>query len=257
MTAVRDNLVRVARAGNGAHAGLIFGRYLEEQTEDGKKRLFDHTLRACRNAQGIYRLAWDRWLEETRDLTSALFRVQTRLITGLGAKGVLETGIRLHHTYGIPLIPGSGLKGTVAHYCREAYPESPDFPAAEVRQALFGTAGNAGHIRFQDAWMMPDSLTANGEGLLRDVMTSHHPKYYAGDSIAPHDGEDPNPVAFLSVRGRFRVVVECDVPGPEGARWSAFALQLLEEALKTSGVGGKTSSGYGRLKPDKPSAKSR
>lgn len=34
-----------------------------------------------------------------------------RLIVGLGTKGMLEVGIRLHHLYGYPIIPGSALKG--------------------------------------------------------------------------------------------------------------------------------------------------
>ncbi len=35
----------------------------------------------------------------------------TRCIVGLGAKGAREVGIRLHHLYGFPIIPGSALKG--------------------------------------------------------------------------------------------------------------------------------------------------
>src|ERR1700680_515711 len=45
----------------------------------------------------------------------------SRLIVGLGSENVLETGIRLHHTYGLPVIPGSALKGLAAHYCHEIW----------------------------------------------------------------------------------------------------------------------------------------
>ncbi len=36
---------------------------------------------------------------------------QARCIVGLGNKGAREVGIRLHHLYGCPIIPGSALKG--------------------------------------------------------------------------------------------------------------------------------------------------
>jgi CRISPR-associated protein Cmr6 len=47
--------------------------------------------------------------------------VQGRLIVGLGGDNVLETGLTLHHTYGVPLIPGNALKGLAAHYCDQVW----------------------------------------------------------------------------------------------------------------------------------------
>jgi len=39
------------------------------------------------------------------------FRTSSRLIIGLGGTSPLETSITLHHTFGIPYIPGTALKG--------------------------------------------------------------------------------------------------------------------------------------------------
>lgn len=38
-------------------------------------------------------------------------KIDWRLVVGLGTDNVLETGITLHHLYGVPIIPGSALKG--------------------------------------------------------------------------------------------------------------------------------------------------
>jgi CRISPR-associated protein Cmr6 len=166
--------------------------------------------------------------------------------------------LTLHHTYGTPLLPGTGLKGLAAHYChqvwgvtnREFLFQTKDEPDGKTRcghyyEALFGTTEDAGHITFGDAWITPDSLRGS---LVRDVMTPHHAQYYMGKGTeAPTDFDEPTPVPFLSVHGRFRVAVECDVPDEEGGKWRGLALRLLTDALAHWGVGGKTSSGYGRM----------
>jgi CRISPR-associated protein Cmr6 len=74
-------------------------------------------------------------------------------------------------------------------------------------------------------------------------MTPHHGKYYlTPEANAPTDFDDPNPVTFLSVTGKFRLAVSC-----QNQEWADFTLKLLKAALKDWGIGGKTSSGYGRM----------
>ncbi|HEX5271229.1 MAG TPA: hypothetical protein VFW33_12100, partial [Gemmataceae bacterium] len=107
---------------------------------------------------------------------------------------------------------------------------------------------DGGVIRFSDAWIVPESLTADGEGVVRDVMTPHHPRWQTMPDVAPTDFDSPNPVAYLSAAGRFHVAVAWQ--GPEHSeqwKWSGLAFTLLKEALAQWGAGGKTSSGYGRL----------
>jgi CRISPR-associated protein Cmr6 len=117
--------------------------------------------------------------------------------------------------------------------------------SGRLEDGRFGSI--SGHNLFHDAWITPESLAGS---LKRDVMTPHHPQYYMASKdsdIAPTDFDDPNPVAYLSVAGAFRVVVSCDVEGDDGGKWANLALKLVCEALDRWGVGGKTSSGYGRL----------
>ena len=79
-------------------------------------------------------------------------------------------------------------------------------------------------------------------------MTPHHSGYYTGEGV-PTDFDDPNPVTFLSVRGSFEVRVGCEDPDPEvRKKWEELALRILGEAFKNCGAGGKTRSGYGRMK---------
>lgn len=255
--------------GEAAHPGLVLARCLEyhDEQQQGKRKLLDAAIRAqdAPALQQLYRLAYERWKGSLpQPSRSAELAVDGRLVVGLGAESVLETGIRLHQTYGVPIIPGSALKGLAAHYCDRVWGEADrrfKKDAGEFFKTIFGTTQDAGHIVFHDAWITPESLAGDNSGLILDVMTPHHGDYYSGntrersggkkDIIPPTDFDDPNPVAFLSVTGRFFVAVSCDAGGPEGEKWTQLALDLLQGALRDWGAGGKTSSGYGRLVPAK------
>jgi len=271
MPACRDAVAGLDLA-KGEHAGLLLSRYLRTAVKsDGpndfdkytkmKPALLEAAIVASLSAKPIYAFAFKRW-EDTLSVEPAKIElhVQGRLIVGLGGDNVLETGLTLHHTYGVPYIPGTALKGLAAHYCDQVWGEADDKwkRGAEYYKTLFGAQNDAGHIIFHDAWITPDSLKKDDRsGLVRDVMTPHHGDYYSekkyesgpkvGKPIPPTDFDDPNPVTFLSVTGSFLVVVSCDVDDEEGQKCAALALGLVKEALREWGVGGKTSSGYGRL----------
>jgi CRISPR-associated protein Cmr6 len=219
-----------------AHPGLLLSRFLQVPvTDDEHPKERFNLFRAIQTAQKntalqtIYLLAFQRRQYFLRETVQASLTVQGRLIVGLGGENILETSITLHHTYGIPIIPGSALKGLAAHYCDQVWGvKQPEFKQ-EVRsqedgqekkrpgiyhQILFGTTEDSGHIIFHDAWMTPESLTAPNQGLVLDVMTPHHGGYYMADSkedsTAPTDCDSPKPVTFLSVAGTFHIAVSCD-----------------------------------------------
>jgi CRISPR-associated protein Cmr6 len=241
----------------GEHAGLLLSCYLQSTGDQskGKAALLKESVAALRQARTrtLYKFAYDRWVRETPG-SSAELAVDGRLILGLGGESVLETGLTLHHTYGTPVIPGSALKGLSSHYCQAVWgPQNAGFnKGGEYYKLFFGATEDSGHMVFHDAWIKPESLIDDPKlGLLPDVMTPHHGDYYMADADdnerAPTDFDSPVPVQFLSVGGRFCFVVTCDVEGPDGEAWAGLALRLLTEALRDWGVGGKTSSAYGRM----------
>jgi len=248
-------------ANRAANSAFLLNYCLKRQTDDGKSRknLFNLVSRtiSCNSMRDLYQLAFNRrkgLLAELYPITMSIeVGTEGRMIIGLGTESVHEVGITLHHTYGTPLIPGSALKGLAAHYCDKVWGtvEQSFKKGEKCHKILFGTTDAAGLIIFHDAWITPDSLPGC---LQMDVMTPHHPAYYSskGKESPPSDFDDPNPLSFLSVVGRFHIVLSCDAEDDEAKKWTSLAQQLLCEALENWGIGGKTAAGYGYLSKDAP-----
>ncbi|QTX32134.1 type III-B CRISPR module RAMP protein Cmr6 [Aminithiophilus ramosus] len=255
IAAIRESLESLPITGAG-HPGLVLQRYLKTQKEAGGASTdwdchFEAVISGCDRAKTLYDALFRRWLkafgteEEDIPVIAKSFETEGRLVCGLGIASPVETGLALHHTYGIPFIPGSALKGVAAHYCHSRWGrENPDFlEGGTAYETLFGTTDDRGHLRFHDA--LPKGKTVR---LHRDIMTPHHGDYYGEKGTkAPTDFDSPVPVSFLSVTGTFVVVLTCDDPSDEGRRWLHLAMELVEESLATTGIGGKTRSGYGRM----------
>ena len=258
-----DNLDRA----KGANASLLMARYLRETKGKGENNaanqtaiqaradLFSAMKHAAINVKPLYKLAFDRRDRALKDVGANFrcFETNGPMVIGLGGSNVLETGLTLNPTYGTPMIPGSSLKGVVAHYCSEVLGATDaDYRAGgTVYEALFGTEStaqeqSAGYIRFYDAWMVPESVE---KAFVDDVMTPHHGDYYSGNADRPTDFDDPNPVTFLTLKGQFKVWLACEEPDEaKRSEWLEFVHKLVREALKSYGVGGKIRAGYGRMK---------
>jgi len=239
------------------HAGLLLecrlplclekAADLEDQT---RRQEYQNVLieKACKwKGEDLYRLAFQQYRARLEQLGARTAEVRTldRVIVGLGADNPLETSITLNRLYGVPLIPGSALKGLARSYLRNqvrTHLDQAEGPSwEECDRVLFGDTSECGKVVFFDAWWVPDGEPP----LSKDVITVHHPGYYnppGGKRLPPTDFDDPNPVSFVSARGSFLVAVK----GPDEG-WTGFALKLLLQALEDYGVGAKTSSGYGRL----------
>lgn len=204
---------------------------------------------------GDYSRYFQRWQDSIQHLEPctqiAEATVQGRMAVGLGAESVLETAITLHRTYGVPFIPGSALKGLAAAAAHKHLANSDwkktgeDGKPGPAHQILFGDQESSGYVTFHDALWIPE-----GEELPLDldVMTVHHPEYYRGDDVPPADWDSPNPVAFITARGRYLLAVT----GPD-KEWTKAAMDILTEALQNDGIGAKTAAGYGRMSvPQEP-----
>lgn len=202
-----------------------------------------------------YRLCFDNWKKALTEIGALVVKAdasKTRLAVGLGNESALETSIAFNYTHGVPVIPGSALKGLAASFARKELDgwESD----GEAYQQLFGfssqdSSQQSGCVVFYDAWPDPD----NGAMLHQDVINVHHKNYYQAEADVvespPADWDDPVPIAFLTSSGKYWVAVSS-----ESDEWSKAALDILRMALDEYGVGGKTSRGYGRMKLELPQA---
>jgi CRISPR-associated protein Cmr6 len=194
-----------------------------------------------------YQYFYQHWKKELEAFgaESHVARAKGRMIIGLGSESVLETSIQLHHTYGIPYIPGSGLKGLAASYASQQLGIERTSPEYQV---IFGTTEDAGFITFLDAHYIPGSATRGGKErvLYPDVITVHHPEYYQNAEKAPADTNSPTPISFLSATGSYLIALAA--PDLENRLpWINKTFEILAYALAEMGIGAKTSSGYGRM----------
>lgn len=224
------------------NAGLWLDKFIREQarTDKESRQVLVKEVAEIR-APEDYSHWFERWRRALQDYGAECREatVQGRMALGLGEESVLETAITLHHTYGVPYIPGSALKGLVASFARQHLGNDwqVDTPAYVM---VFGDTKNAGYVTFFDALPLPNS--ANSAALHTDVVTVHHKSYYQLNSIVPPaDWDDPNPVPFLSTTGKYLITLAGPPP------WVSAAFKILEHALAHAGIGAKTSSGYGRL----------
>jgi CRISPR-associated protein Cmr6 len=253
MSSRRNELVHLS-SGQAQHAGLWLDKFLSTQADDvrANQTLVDEVTKI--SIPSAYPRHFERWRRTLADRADVQVRTATargRVMVGLGDESVLETAVTLHHTYGVPYLPGSALKGLTAAYARQrldATWKKPDKPFDRATQeaptpyeVLFGSTTTAGYVTFFDALFIPLSGAA-GRPLHPDVLTVHHQDYYnKGGSQPPADWDSPVPVPFVSATGQYLIALA----GPEA--WVATALDILALALDELGIGAKTSSGYGRL----------
>lgn len=209
--------------------------------------------------------------------------------TGLGNEHPLENGFAFLNPYGLPYLPGSGIKGVLRQAARElaggdwgdTHGWSTDRLSPQQRKstvdidlsvidALFGLEsanGDSDHVRgalsFWDAIPQIPS-----DSLAVDVMTPHQSHYYqqrkdrkSGDSTSPHDSGAPNPISFLTLPPGtgFAFHVQCDLArlqllAPDLAhddRWQTLLTAVFLHAFEWLGFGAKTAVGYGAMEVDK------
>lgn len=187
---------------------------------------------------------------------------QWRLIIGLGASHPQETSMTLHHTYGIPYIPGSAIKGAT-RYCAvlkfaekdkkddEGWEKAIERISRSLEEGtvlgisldslkfknlidIFGTQNQHGEVIFMDAYPL------NEVNLKIDIMNPHYQNYYSGKE-PPADWQNPNPIKFLTVeKTKFQFNL---LSKDEDLLVKSEA--LLKSALKELGIGAKTAIGYG------------
>lgn len=260
--ACRDRVRGLARV--GSHAGLLLDKYLEDaEAPQAVIDLHDAAVKAVASSKIVYQSAFVRWQKAydacylSGQTLRATLTTQDRLAIGLGNASPFEVGLTLDHTYGLPFMPGSALKGLAAAHASQAWAVNDagwKEKTGEYHRFVFGDTTQAGCIDFLDAWIRPESVS--GTTLVPDVTTPHHGAYYQADDTdqtPAADWDSPVPVPFLTVNKgiKFELVLGCDLLAENAAErdtisgWLRKVSDLLCEALKHRGLGGKTSSGYG------------
>lgn len=246
--------------GSASHAGLLLSRYLkahkpsnaEERNrlaQTPEEELLDQAMQV--SAGDEYRIAFKRWSEANKERYCFTMELASSLAIGLGNETPLEVGLTVHYTYGMPVIPGSALKGL----CRRGANllKSEGKMTAKQFNILFGNTkenggeDSAGYITFFDAWYDPASV--DGKPFHRDVITVHYQDYYSSKGqSAPTDFDDPTPVPFLVVKKGAKFYFAIQAPSQE---WGEFTVNLMKWCLVNLGVGGKTNAGYGYFKAER------
>ena len=164
-------------------------------------------------------------------------------VTGLGNEHPLENGFSFLWPYGLPYLPGSGVKGVVRRAAQElaeglwgdtrGWSLEPGYEIEvksgkertriqlSVLDVLFGReppSGDSNAVRGALSFWDVIPLIA-GDSLMVEVMTPHQSHYYqqkterkSGNSTTPHDSGQPKPICFLTVPpgSQFTFHVACD-----------------------------------------------
>ena len=232
---------RVELPNQGANLSLWFQKYLNRGLDQPGQALMASITKLSQQVDPVYVNYYNGWVASLQEIGSAIEVAETlgRMVVNLGAESVSEVSIALHHTYGVPLIPGTALKGLAAHYANSNMGAEWK-KGTGAYKAIFGTGKTAGYVTFHDALLVPEST--NTQPLKKDVVTGHHQNYNKGDDVPPADWDSPNIIPFISVHGKFLIAIS----GDEKAK--PVAMEILRLALMNEGVGAKTNSGYGRMK---------
>lgn len=260
------------------NCGLWFERFYDRYQADFKQakesdnafsewlKTFNHLagdssdLEAAINRQSL--------LVKSLNGTEALFTSDWHFVTGMGNPHPLENGFNWHPVWGVPYLPGSGLKGLVRSWV-EAWQFDEDNAEAQTqrKQRLLDWFGS--EEKHPDPAIVPqtgkviffDAIPYKPVRLVSDIMTPHMDKWYAeGGSIenvqcqaeaVPADWHSPTPIYFLAAKAP--VFLISVAPRNE---WGADevdlgeVMQCISDALEWLGAGAKTAVGYGDFYQD-------
>lgn len=182
-------------------------------------------------------------------------------MTGTGMEHPLENGFAFLNPYGLPYLPGSGVKGVLRRATEELV--SSDYGDPEgwnqnAIDALFGReteSGDSETTRNRGALMFWDVIPEPAGNTLRvEIMTPHYGDYYQGNAT-PHDSGQPNPIPFLAIPpgSSFTFHVQCNpalLPKTLRDSWQILLETAFRHAFEWLGFGAKTAVGYGQFPSD-------
>ena len=231
-----------------------FARVGKDQGNDTKRAEIDAVV-DCQNKKGVA----PEGVPVPQGGVQFPATLKSRLIVNQTG-GILENaGLCLHPHFGYPYIPGSAVKGVARHaaWCEwnEAEGEEKQKIAKKIARIFGYPTGDEGLDKFLgdlgdkerrsgciSFWAATPETKAR---LVTDIVNCHHKDYYAGSKPEAYDDEKPIPIFFPAVeKGAtflFTLVPMRGAAGDDLVQAKAW----LTKAIQESGVGAKTSAGYG------------
>lgn len=225
---------------------------------------------------------WHIAEKTTTQAQKIVMQPQWRFASGLGGESVYETGITLHHVYGIPYIPASSVKGVVRSWIilnkfgnkeedairdewfidlfgcpdkivndRGKFKSKYDREEKDRKDDSDPDKKNIGIMRKGNIVFF-DAFPTKEQTIEADIMNPHYPEYYAGKK-PPTDFQNPIPVLFLTVaKTPFQFIFGYQkatehTAFENGEKMMQKIEQYLREALTQHGIGAKTAVGYGYM----------
>lgn len=205
-------------------------------------------------------------------------QLESRLAINLSDSLIQNAGICLDRLFGLPYIPGSAVKGVCRHAAlSELKSAGTDDQKRELLrqfQSVFGTSsvdfvsGKKSGELVQYARYLDDSeqqivkgcvdflaaYPVNAAKITVDLTTVHYPAYYSSGRQEDLSREKPivNPFPVVEQGARFAFCLVANRLAADPEATLSVARRGLECALTQSGLGAKTSGGYGwfSLPPD-------
>lgn len=241
------------------HPGLRFDKFPEWQ-ENPQKNLDENAkadfLKLFTKA-GEYKYldnALEKYHQRRKKLINTTggveydFKTDWRLISGLGNGHPYETGFIWHRTLGVPYLSGSSIKGVLRSWLTQW---EGDIKLAEN---LFGDDSTTKNPKAGKLIIL-DAIPKTAPNIELDILNPHYQPYYdKPEKNPPADYYNPIPVYFLTVapNQEFRFQLQPRIGAYDTTTEQEqikkdlkTGKEILTNALKNIGAGGKTAVGYG------------
>lgn len=210
----------------------------------------------------------DRQLQDAGFVPLTFRTIYPGLVIGLGlshgtpAESDLKCGFQFDYATGLPVIPGSSVKGTI----RSVFPD-PDGEAKDERdQQKIRYVAHLLHL--QGIGLQPERMDSTVRQLTKQIFEHDDAgrkgvdvfmdailtgpatgTFLADDFLAPHKGhKDPVPIQFLKVLPDIQFTFYFKLTPFQINGKPVDKLALFRNILEHVGVGAKTNVGYGHLK---------
>ncbi|MDR1613468.1 MAG: type III-B CRISPR module RAMP protein Cmr6 [Planctomycetota bacterium] len=242
--------VRGANAGGMSAAAMVCKALASTRVGSG--------LEKCRENHSNRFLALLADNYDARRLRIVWAELEGRLAINLADGLIQNAGINLDRLFGLPLIPGSAVKGVARAAAHADLARNRDRLETFVR--VFGAAESdwdkGGEL---GCFARPDEKPRNRKGavtfiqampvekaeIVVDIVNVHYPNYYGGREEAAKT-ENPTLVYFPAVERGAVFAFPVLLNGMDGdAKLLDLAEGWLKTALAENGIGAKTAAGYG------------